>query len=225
MQAPIIVAVAAGDRLFCEALAAMLANHGDLRMVELHDHGRETPKEDGAPAVDIVLVDAEAALARACEICERWRGAKMIVLGLDREDDRLIDFIEMGVLGYVLNGTSPQGLADRIREVHQGRTLCSPRVVTSVVERISQLSRVERRPSPHSVEPLTPRETEILALMARGLGNKEIGRSLRVTVQTVKNHVHNLLAKLGVHRRREAVRLGFELGLLAESQEGGLDLF
>jgi DNA-binding NarL/FixJ family response regulator len=219
MQAPIIVAVAASDRLFCEALAAMLANHGDLRMVELH----------GAPAVDVVLVDAaldaEAALARAGEICERWRGAKTIVLGLDREDDRLIDFIEMGALGYVLNGTSPQGLADMIREVHRGRTLCSPRVVASVVERISQLSRIQPHPSPHSVEPLTPRETEILALMARGLGNKEIGRSLHVTVQTVKNHVHNLLAKLGVHRRREAVRLGFELGLLSESQEEGLDLF
>lgn len=227
-QAPVRVAVTGGDRLFRETLAAMLASQGDLRVIELPGPDRE-PCGDGAPWVDVVLIDAaldaEAALARARETCERWRGAKMVVLGLDREDDRLIDFIEAGVLGYVLDGTSPRGLGDVIRAVHQGRTFCSPRVVTSVVERISQLSRAQPRLSPHSVEPLTPRETEILALMARGLGNKEIGRSLRVTVQTVKNHVHNLLGKLGVHRRREAVRLGFELGLLAESREEGVDLF
>jgi DNA-binding NarL/FixJ family response regulator len=71
-------------------------------------------------------------------------------------------------------------------------------------------------PPPRAAEPLTSRETEILALLARGLGNKEICQRLHITVQTVKNHVHSVLAKLQVRRRREAVRLGYETGLLVE---------
>jgi DNA-binding NarL/FixJ family response regulator len=71
-------------------------------------------------------------------------------------------------------------------------------------------------PLRRATEPLTPRESEILKLLARGLGNKEICQRLHVTVQTVKNHVHGILAKLQVHRRREAVRLAYEMGLLID---------
>lgn len=218
MQPPITVAIAGGDRLFSETLAAMLAGYG-LLVVEV----------SGAREIDVVLIDAqldgEAALARVKEIGETWREARIIVHGLEREDELVVDFVEAGALGYALSGTSPDELFELIRAVHEGRTLCSPRVMTAIVERISKLARAEPCPPSPPVEPLTPREREILALMARGLGNKEIGRSLRVTVQTVKNHVHNVLAKLGVHRRRDAVRLGYELGLLGDPRDEGLDLF
>ena len=77
-------------------------------------------------------------------------------------------------------------------------------------------------PVGHQVEPLTLREREILALVAEGLSNKEAGRRLHITVQTVKNHVHRILEKLQCHRRREAVRLAYDLGLLMEPREGPL---
>lgn len=228
MRPPITVAVVGGDRLFSEALAAMLHGFG-LRVVDLRG-GREKALEAGeAREIDIVLIDAqldgEAALALVKEIGERWREARIIVHGLHREDESVVDFVEAGALGYALSGTSPDELYELILAVHEGRTVCSPRVMTSVVERISQLARDETWPPSPPAEPLTPREREILGLMARGLGNKEIGRFLRVTVQTVKNHVHNILAKLGVHRRRDAVRLGYELGLLDDPRDEGLDLF
>ncbi|HEY4592674.1 MAG TPA: response regulator transcription factor, partial [Thermoanaerobaculia bacterium] len=73
-------------------------------------------------------------------------------------------------------------------------------------------------PLPRATEPLTSRESEILKLLAQGLGNKEICQRLHVTVQTVKNHVHGILAKLQVHRRREAVRLAYEMGLLIDPE-------
>jgi DNA-binding NarL/FixJ family response regulator len=88
------------------------------------------------------------------------------------------------------------------------------------VARITSLARMEPEPPARQVEPLTAREKEILALVAAGLGNKEVGRRLRITVQTVKNHVHRILEKLQCHRRREAVRLAYDLGLLTEPQEG-----
>jgi len=171
-----------------------------------------------------VLIDAaldlQSALGRMREARERWPEAKLIVLGLDEENGQVVDFIEAGAQGYALKGSSPDGLVEVIRAVHQGRTLCSPRVVASVLARIVALAgmRPERLELP-SVEPLTLREREILALMAAGLGNKEVGHRLRITVQTVKNHVHRILEKLQVHRRREAVRLAYDLGILAEPGE------
>ncbi len=198
--------------MFREALAAALASY----------EGFEVP-EDGTDAVDVVLIDAASdprvALAQTCQARERWPEAKRVVLGLDREDETVVDFIEAGAQGYVLKGVSPEGLVEVIRAVHQGRTACSPAVVASVLERIAALEGIRTDPPPRSVEPLTLREREVLVLLAAGLGNKEVGRRLCITVQTVKNHVHRILEKLQVHRRREAVRLAYDLGLLAEPRE------
>lgn len=221
MRLPITVAIVGGDRLFSEALAAMLAGYG-LSVVEAPEAGQDRK-------IDVVLIDAqldgEAAKARVKEMGETWREARIIVHGLDREDERVVDFVEAGALGYALSGTSPDELFELIRAVHEGLTFCSPRVMTSIVARISKLAQDEPWPPSPPAEPLTPREREILGLMARGLANKEIGRSLRVTVQTVKNHVHNVLKKLGARRRRDAVRLGYELGLLGDPRDEGVDLF
>lgn len=221
MRLPITVAIVGGDRLFSEALGAMLAGYG-LSVVEAPEAGQ-------ARKIDVVLIDAqldgEAAKARVKEMGETWREARIIVHGLHREDERVVDFVEAGALGYALSGTSPDELFELIRAVHEGLTFCSPRVMTSIVERISKLAQDEPWPPSPPAEPLTPREREILGLMARGLANKEIGRSLRVTVQTVKNHVHNVLKKLGARRRRDAVRLGYELGLLGDPRDEGVDLF
>jgi DNA-binding NarL/FixJ family response regulator len=210
MQSPIRVAVVSEERMFREALAASLASYKGLDVAE-----------DTTDAVDVLLIDAasdpKAALARMCEVRERWPESKRVVLGLDREDERVVDFIEAGAQGYVLKGASPDGLVAVVRAVHEGCTPCSPAVVASVLARITVLEEMRTTdPTPRSVEPLTLREREVLGLLAAGLGNKEVGRRLCITVQTVKNHVHRILEKLQVHRRREAVRLAYDLGLLAE---------
>ncbi len=212
MQSSIRVVVVSEERMFREAVAASVAGY----------EGLEAAGDGQEEGVDVVLIDAasdlQAGLRRTWEARERWPEARLIALGLDREDDS-VDFIEAGVQGYVLKGASPDSLVEVIRSVHQGRTPCSPRVVASVLARISVLSSVKADPLPQSVEPLTLREREVLGLLAAGLGNKEVGRRLRITVQTVKNHVHRILEKLQVHRRREAVRLAYDLGLLAEPRE------
>lgn len=215
MRRAVLVAVVSEDRMLREVIAASLDGRERIRVVA-----------DGGPgeiAPDVVLIDAgpdaRLGVARTWEARERWPEARLVVFGLDREEDGLVDFVEAGAQGYVLSGASPEDLLGVVREVHAGRTLCSPRVIASVLARIQELSRLAPAEPPPLAEPLTAREREILGLLALGLGNKEIGRRLHITVQTVKNHVHNILEKLQSHRRREAVRKAYDLGLLAEPRE------
>jgi len=211
MDRPVWIMIVGQDRILVEAVVAWLATRPDVRVA------------GGAPAgepADVVLIDAslrrDEALAAAWRVSEEMPGTKAIVLGLDREDESVLEFIEAGVLGYLVKGASAADLAAAIREVHLGRTHCSPRIASSVIARIVELSRHREPPCSHPAEPLTQRETEILRAIAVGLSNKEIGKRLRISVSTVKNHVHNILEKLQVAHRRAAIKLAYQCGLLSD---------
>jgi DNA-binding NarL/FixJ family response regulator len=218
MHPSIRVAIVSGDRIFREVLAASLSRHEGLEAAAV-PVGVEGIAGEAPDGLGVVLIDASfdprSALSQTWEVRARWPDAKIIAVGLDQEDERVVDFAEAGALGYVLQEETLDGLIAKVRTVDQGQTFCSPRILASVLARIASLSRLPAVP-PRVVEPLTAREREILALLAAGLGNKEVGRRLRITLQTVKNHVHRILEKLQCHRRREAVRLAYDLGLLAE---------
>jgi len=224
VEPTISVMILGGDRVFAEALEAVLAAEEGLRLRA----ASATPAETDDPP-SILLIDASsdpaAALALTWSARERFPEAQVVILGLQREDEGVLEFIEAGAAAYLLQSASPAQLIEALHFLREGQVHSSPRIAAAVVERIAALEK-ERKPvpPPQGWEPLTEREREILALMARGLRNKEIAHSLHITVQTVKNHVHNVLEKLRVHRRRDAVRLAYELGLLREPQEP-LDLF
>jgi DNA-binding NarL/FixJ family response regulator len=224
MQTPIEVAILSEDRMLREVLTVLLAGCTGLRVAATEADPAVVAQEGSQTRIDVVLIDTgydpRGALGRVRAARDRWPEAKTVVLGLDHEDESVADYVEAGAHAYVLQSASPEGLVTVIREVQEGRSPCAPQVVTAVLRRIASLAKFPVTPPP-AVEPLTPREREILALMACGLGNKEVCHRLHITVQTVKNHVHSILAKLQVRRRREAVRLAFELGLLAEPGEGG----
>jgi DNA-binding NarL/FixJ family response regulator len=221
VEPTISVMILGGDRVFAEALETVLAAEEGLRLYAAPDEGDDGPS--------IVLIDASfdpaAALSLTWSARERFPQAQMMILGLKSEDESVLEFIEAGAAAYLLQSASPAQLIEALRFLRDGQVHSSPRIAAAVVERIAALEK-ERKviPVPEAPDPLTARELEILALMARGLRNKEIAHSLHITVQTVKNHVHNVLEKLRVHRRRDAVRLAYELGLLREPQEP-LDLF
>jgi DNA-binding NarL/FixJ family response regulator len=225
MPTPIRVAIVSGDRMFREVLTVLFAGSGGLEVIACDaDPVAAATAGQAEDGIDVVLVDAgydpKLALARIRAVRDRWAEAEAVVLGVEREDESVVDFVEAGAHSYVLQGASPEGLMSVVREVHERRSPSSPRVVTAVLRRIGSLAGFPV-PPPHTTEPLTPREMEILVLLARGLGNKEICHRLHVTVQTVKNHVHSILAKFQVHRRREAVRLAYEMGLLIEPPDAG----
>lgn len=220
----IAVMILGGDRVFAEALEAVLAVEEGLRLCAAPEEGQEP-----ADLPSILLIDASfdpvEALSLTWSARERYPEAQVMILGLEREDESVLDFIEAGAAAYLLQSASPSQLVEALLFLREGQVHSSPRIAAAVVERIAALEKDRRSVQiPEGCEPLTARELETLALLARGLRNKEIARTLRITVQTVKNHVHNILEKLRVHRRRDAVRLAYEMGLLQEPREP-LDLF
>ncbi len=209
--------VLGGDRVFAEALQVILGAEEGLRLCT-------DSAEEPSPA--ILLIDASfrpgEALALTWSARERFPEAQVVILGLASEDEGLLEFIEAGAAAYLLQSDSPERLIAALRFLRDGQVHAAPRIAAAVVERIVALEQEHAAPAlTTGCDPLTARELETLHLMARGLRNKEIARALQITVQTVKNHVHSVLEKLRVHRRRDAVRQAFELGLLREP----LDLF
>ena len=206
--------------MFREVLTLLFTGSGGLEVVAC-DGDPQTAAQAGRSdeGVDVVLVDAgydsRLALAHVRAAREHWAEAAAVVVGLEREDETLVELVEAGAHSYVLQNASSEGLVTALREVHARRSPNSPQVVTAVLRRIASLMDYPIT-LPRTTEALTPRESEILALLARGFGNKEICQRLHITVQTVKNHVHGILAKLRVHRRRDAVRLAYEMGLLID---------
>jgi DNA-binding NarL/FixJ family response regulator len=218
MTSPIGVFIVSRHRLLADALAALLGKREDLTVT-----GVAADIEPLAASSDVLLIDAtgddrevDGALERLRGVHERAAGCKAIVLGLQCEDDRLLDFIQAGAQAYVLRAASPAGLVEAIHGAHAGRSRCSARVAAAVVARIVELESQHTKVDRREREPLTAREREVLGWMATGRCNKEIGGRLRISVQTVKNHVHSILAKLGAKRRREALRIAYEIGLLGD---------
>jgi DNA-binding NarL/FixJ family response regulator len=222
MSSTIGVFIVSRNRLFAEALASLLVRREELCVTGIAPDLTDLPEGS-----EVLLIDADgdgrngrdalAGLRRAREHCS---SCKPIVLGLALEDEWLIDLIEAGAQGYVLQGTSPAGLVEAIHAVNGGRSGCSPRTAASVVARIVELEGRCTRREPQAGAPLTAREREVLAWMATGRCNKEIGQRLCISVRTVKNHVHSILDKLGARRRREALRTAYDLGLLGEWSAG-----
>jgi DNA-binding NarL/FixJ family response regulator len=213
--------IVGGDQAFAPAMAEVLAGEEGFRVW--------TAPGEGADFPSIILIDAsldpQEALAQTWSARERFPEAQVMVVGLEREDESVLEFIEAGAAAYLLKSASPARLVEALRFLRDGQVHSTPRIAAAVLERIAALEKDRPVvPLPPSCEPLTARELETLALMARGLRNKEIARALHISVQTVKNHVHNILDKMRVHRRRDAVRLAYELGLLREPMEP-LDLF
>ena len=138
----------------------------------------------------------------------------MIILGLVDLTDEIMACIEAGAVGYVLKESPFEHLVETIRLVHRNEAFCSPRMAASLFSRIAELtSETEEKISLNTVR-LTSRELDVVNLIAEGLSNKEIARTLFIETQTVKNHIHNILDKLQLHNRFQTVQYARERKLL-----------
>lgn len=154
---------------------------------------------------DIVLVnmasrDAETLLRHVIALCSP---TKLVVYGLAEDDEAtILACAEVGAAGYHLRSESLQDLSDCIEKVLRGKPACSARVAEVLLRRVSE---VARRTISKTESLLTSREEEVLKMLAMGLSNREIAARLFIAVHTVKNHVHNVLTKIGARSRTEAV--------------------
>jgi NarL family two-component system response regulator LiaR len=165
---------------------------------------------DGAEAVrlaeelhpDVILMDLVMPKVDGVEAMRKLRRRlpeiRVIVLTSFSDDERLLPAIQAGAAGYLLKDVEPQELARAVRAAHAGEALLDPGVAARVVEAVAQ------RPGAEPDERLTAREREVLELLGRGLPNKLIARELGIAEKTVKTHVSNVLAKLGVTDRTQA---------------------
>jgi two-component system, NarL family, response regulator LiaR len=159
------------------------------------------PKRDGVSAMQ--------------ELKERGgRGSKsrVIVLTSFLEDDRLLPALEAGAAGYLLKNSQPAELARAVRAAHAGEAIIDPTVAARLVHALS-----ERAPAAAGLDDLTPREQDVLVLIAQGRSNKRIALELGISEKTVKTHVGHVLAKLNVTDRTQAAVLAVRHGLVTGS--------
>jgi DNA-binding NarL/FixJ family response regulator len=168
-------------------------------------------------APDVVLLDLAMpqldGLGALAELRRRTPGARVLILTSFGEDDRLFTALRSGAAGFLLKDTEPAELVRAIRTAHAGQAPLSPAVATRVVEALANGRR------PRAVDVLTPRELEVLRLIARGHANKRIALELGVAEKTVKTHVGHVLAKLDLTDRTQAALYAMREGLPERQEE------
>ncbi len=144
--------------------------------------------------------------------------AKVVALAMPEVEPRLVALAEAGISGYVSREGSIEDLIAVIESVFRGEMLCSPRMAATLLRRVTALA-AERQPARARAR-LTERQSEIVALIAEGLTNKEIAKRLCIELPTVKNHLHTIFARLDVSRRSEAAARARDHGFVARVQAG-----
>ena len=164
------------------------------------------------PPPDVVLTDVRMPGMDGLELLRRLvpEGRRVIVLTTFPDDVALLEALKAGAAGYLLKDATFEELVDAIRSVARGESAVRPVTVSRI---LPGLERVEVGGAPAPDVALTAREKEVLRLLASGMSNKEIAAALDNAEGTVKNHVSNILSKLGVRDRTQAVLLGIQLGL------------
>ena len=158
-------------------------------------------------APDVILLDVRMPRRTGVEACRAIKEAvpatKIIMLTVSDEEADLYESVKNGAAGYLLKDSSIEEVAQAIRVVNEGQSLISPSMAVKLIDEFKQMSKPEREQGP--ALRLTERELEVLRLVAKGLNNREVAKELFISENTVKNHVRNILEKLQLHSRMEAV--------------------
>jgi|EndMetStandDraft_5_1072996.scaffolds.fasta_scaffold04236_4 two-component system, NarL family, nitrate/nitrite response regulator NarL len=203
------VLIVASIRLYREGLAQLLTSNADFTVVGTDSTGREAMERVDETTPDVALVDMDIPDLGdiSAAFATRSPPIPLVAVGIAESDSEVLACAEMGIAGYVTRESSIAELAAALRGAAGGELFCSPRTAGILIRRVAELAADRHQNQNGSVALLTQREREVATLMCENLSNKEIASRLCIEVATVKNHVHNVLDKLNVHRRTEAVRL------------------
>jgi DNA-binding NarL/FixJ family response regulator len=194
----------------------VLENDDDIEVVGEASNGEEAIHSAGRLEPDVVLMDIRMpeldGIAATREITAR-HPARVLVLTTYDLDEYVYDALQAGASGFLLKDTPPAQLVDGIRAVAGGEALLAPTITRRLIEEFARLG-ATRRARPPELDELTPRELEVLRLLARGMSNAEIAATLVLGDTTVKTHVTHVLGKLGLRDRVQAVVLAYESGLV-----------
>jgi two-component system, NarL family, nitrate/nitrite response regulator NarL len=201
------VFIVARIKLYREGIAQLLGRRSGMTVVGVKSDLQEAAADIQGLQPDVVVLDMTTAGSHATvrDLKRLAPGMAVVALGVGELEGDILACVEAGVAGYVTREGSFEDLVTVVESAVRGELRCSPEVAGSLVRRLAALA-ADREASPSQAR-LTTRECEIVRLLEQGLSNKEIAVHLGIEVATVKNHVHNLLEKLKVHRRTEAARL------------------
>ena len=201
-------------RLFGECLAAILARHESFTIMAVVQTAEEALKEVRERHSDIILIDVHLphtlVLTLTKQLTRDFPHVRVLLLGVTEAETKIQAYVEAGAIGYVLKNTPFHELQSVIELVIRGETMCSPHIAHTMFARLSELAQTSARNMLHEPVILSDRELEILQLIAEGWSNRQIADHLYLSPHTVKNHVHNILKKLHVQRRLEAIKYASE---------------
>ncbi|MFD2093482.1 response regulator [Blastococcus deserti] len=217
---PVRVLLADDQALFREALATLLGVRGEVEVVGEAGDGAEAIRQCAAHRPDVVLMDLHMPVLDGVAATRRLRveqpEVRVLALTTFDDDEDVFAALRAGAVGYLLKDVSSDRLLEAVLAAARGESVLQPSVAAKVVARFATLPEdgaPPARPQP-LVVPLSDRELEVLRLLADGSSNREIAASLFLAEGTVKNHVTNVLAKLGARDRTQAALRGRALGLV-----------
>jgi DNA-binding NarL/FixJ family response regulator len=194
--------------LIRQGLKALLELETDLQVVGEAENGQTAIQlietlQTTSRLPDVVLMDVRMpvmdGVAATREITKRFLGTKILVLTTFDDDEYVAAALRYGAMGYLLKDTPSEELAAAIRAIHKGYTQLAPGLVEKIIAKVPTAL-----PTPPGWDDLTPREQDVLQLIAKGASNREIAQSLYISEGTVKNHVTNILTRLNLRDRTQA---------------------
>jgi len=202
---PIRVLAVDDHQLIRVGIATLLLPESDMKLVGEASNGREAIAKFRELRPDVTLMDLQMPEMNGFDamiaIRDEFPQARIVVLTTYAGDAQLLRAMKAGTQGYLLKNLLHKELLQTIRAVHAGRKPMSPEVAARFAEHAGE-------------KELTPKEIEVLRLIAAGNANKEIGARLSITEETIKGHVKNILSKLGANDRTHAVTIGLKRGII-----------
>ena len=219
-QRAVRVLIVDDDDLMRAGLRGVLSSDPAIEVVGEAGDGREAAYRTRLLRPDVVLMDVRMpdldGISATRELLATFPEARVVILTTFEQDDYIFGALTAGASGFLLKRTRPEELIAAIHTIAAGDSLLSPSVTSRVIERMAGQPTLDGARDPRLAE-LTPRETEVLELIARGLSNGEIAAELVIGESTVKTHLKRVLAKLQVRDRVQAVIFAYESGLTRPS--------
>ena len=207
------VVVADDQQIVREGFSALLETQADITVVGSASDGEEAIRVCSEQRPDVVLMDVRMPGVDGIEATRRLAGMKVIILTTFDLDDYVYDALSAGASGFLLKDAGAERLFEAVRVVAAGEALLAPAVTRRLIAEFAR-QRPRVRATPERLSELTPREVEVLRLVAEGLSNLEIADRLVLSDETVKTHVSRVLFKLGLRDRTQAVVAAYESGLV-----------
>lgn len=214
----ITILIVDDQALFREGLQTLLSVQTDFRVVGSAANGMEALRLSVQHRPDVILMDLRMPVMDGVTATYRLRetmpDCRVIILTTFDEDELVFEGLRAGAVGYLLKDVSSDKLFEAIRAAQRGEYFMLPSITARVMAEFSRLSRLAPAQTETLAEPLSNREKEILRLVATGASNREIAETLVIAEGTVKNHLTNILGKLSVKDRMQAVLRAREIGIL-----------